>query len=166
MALSWSEVESVEHDGMRETVQRAVVPNGWLVKYLVVSTTDGVPATASVTYVDDPDHEWLTMPVEDYTVFPVPETTNFADPAFTFDDLTLSMIEGIIDGSYRQVLRYRHGAQQQTRFVPVTVRRLLDCIDGRHTVAEVIARSDVNPELAAQIIRDLLRHGILETSHA
>ncbi len=65
-------------------------------------------------------------------------------------------------GAPPQVLKLRDGAESKVRYVPQNVKKILQGIDGKRTPDEVIAQSQLDPAMGAQIIKDLIAQEILE----
>lgn len=65
-----------------------------------------------------------------------------------------------------QVLRLKPGAEAKVRYVPQAVKKVLQVIDGTKSLADVIKGSGLESNQAAQIVKDLINHGILESVDA
>ena len=61
-----------------------------------------------------------------------------------------------------QVLVFKPGAEAKVRYVPQTVKRILQLIDGQRTLGEVIEQCQLNAEQAAQIIKELVTQEVVE----
>jgi len=61
-----------------------------------------------------------------------------------------------------QVLRFKPGAEAKVRYVPQNVKKVVQVIDGIRSMAEVIKQSGLEANQAAQIIKELINHNILE----
>ena len=64
------------------------------------------------------------------------------------------------------ILKLKPGSEAKVRYVPQNVKKVLQVIDGTHTMAEVIKLSQLEASQATQIINELIGHGVLETAEA
>ena len=61
------------------------------------------------------------------------------------------------------LLKIKPGAEAKVRYVPQTVKRVLQLIDGQRNISDVITQSQLDSAQAAQIIKDLISQDVLET---
>lgn len=66
------------------------------------------------------------------------------------------------DSQLALILKFKPGAEAKVRYVPQNVEKVLQAIDGRRSINEVLKLSQIKSAQAAQIIKELIRHGILE----
>lgn len=80
------------------------------------------------------------------------------------DDASAAATEmGGGDAQLSHVLKFKPGAEAKVRYVPQNVKKVIQAIDGTRTLAEVIKLSQLEASAAAQIIKELTNHNILET---
>jgi hypothetical protein len=60
------------------------------------------------------------------------------------------------------LLKFKPGAEAKVRYVPQTVKRILQLIDGQRTIADVIQQSQLDAAQAAQIIKELITQDVIE----
>jgi len=80
------------------------------------------------------------------------------------DDATITKTESGFgaDQQAAYVLKFKPGAEAKVRYVPQNVKKVLQAIDGQRNISEVVRLSQLEAAQAAQIIKELVAHGILE----
>lgn len=79
------------------------------------------------------------------------------------DDGTPSNVEsGGGDAQMAFILKFKPGAEAKVRYVPQNVKKVLQTIDGHRSINDVLKLSQLESAQAAQIIKELIGHGILE----
>jgi len=149
--LQWEWLTSDDHPARDWTYARAKVPGGWLVRCERWYDLGQPAISMSMTFVPDPDCEWTVSHQ------PVPQHAGRRQeppppPAQSF-------IEGL--PPYMRV-RFKPGAEAKVRYVPQNVKKVIACVDGVRTVEEIAQDSELDPEKAVQILRELINHNILE----
>jgi len=59
-------------------------------------------------------------------------------------------------------VRFTSGAEAKVRYVPQNVKKVITCIDGTRTVEEILQCSQLSQDQAIMILRELIKHDILE----
>lgn len=62
------------------------------------------------------------------------------------------------------ILTLKPGAESKVRYVPQNVKRILQLIDGRRTIGDIIRDCQLDSAAAEQIIKDLLSQDILDAT--
>ena len=78
------------------------------------------------------------------------------------DDASVAATEMGGDQQLSYILKFKPGAEAKVRYVPQNVKKVIQSIDGQRTLAEVIKLSQLDANQAAQIIKELVGHNILE----
>jgi len=151
--LQWDILSSDDQPGRDWTYCRAKVPGGWLVR---CERWYELAISVAMTFVPDPNHEWKVgfIPVNERVdrrqepLWPPPPP-----------DQPLAA-----DLPLRMIVRFTRGAEEKVRYVPQNVKQVIKCIDGARTVEEVMQCSQLDQTQALQILRELIKHHILELS--
>ena len=78
------------------------------------------------------------------------------------DDAGVASAEVGGDQQLAFILKFKPGAEAKVRYVPQNVKKVIQAIDGQRTLSEVIKLSQLDATQAAQIIKELVNHNILE----
>ena len=78
------------------------------------------------------------------------------------DDASVAAAEMGGDSQLACVLKFKPGAEAKVRYVPQNVKKVIQQIDGQRTLSDVIKLSQLEANAAAQIIKELINHNILE----
>jgi len=71
-------------------------------------------------------------------------------------------VEVSAEAQVAYVLKFKPGAEAKVRYVPQNVKKVLQAIDGKRSLDEVVKLSQLEAAQATQIIKELLTHNILE----
>ena len=78
------------------------------------------------------------------------------------DDASVAAAEMGGDTQLSYILKFKPGAEAKVRYVPQNVKKVIQSIDGTRTLSDVIKASQLEANAAAQIIKELVNHNILE----
>jgi hypothetical protein len=78
------------------------------------------------------------------------------------DDASVAAAEMGSDSQLAYILKFKPGAEAKVRYVPQNVKKVIQAIDGQRSLSEVIKLSQLDANQAAQIIKELVNHNILE----
>ncbi len=78
------------------------------------------------------------------------------------DDGGVNTPESAGDTQAAFILKFKPGAEAKVRYVPQNVKKVLQAIDGQRSINDVLKVSQLETAQSAQIIKELIGHGILE----
>jgi hypothetical protein len=151
--LQWEPLTSDDQPGREWTYCRAKVFGGWLMRCERWFDFGEPAISISMTFVPDPNYAWAASGQ------PVFQHAGRQQESLPPPPLNQVFIGGLPP---QMRVRFKSGAEAKVRYVPQNVKKVITCVNGVRTVEEIISDSGLDQEPAAQILRELINHGILE----